>query len=137
MALYQKERKILHDVFNKLNFWISFTDDIWILNLKLSYISLKAHYIDFNFILQKKIIYFKKLSHPCANFAIEDCCCTSLSLINWLCWSGLGLLRVFKKLVNDFRSWFDELLDLQKKSSILKKCMKFLQQRTLRCLSQL
>ena len=72
MTLYEEERKKLHECFKKLTSWVSFITDIWTSNQKVGYISLTAHYIDFEFILHQKIISFQKLPYHHSSFVIED-----------------------------------------------------------------
>ena len=54
VSMFERMKRDLHGELQMINSRICFTSDLWTSNQKLGYICLIAHYIDHDFVLQKK-----------------------------------------------------------------------------------
>ena len=61
---YDSFRVAILNLFQNHKFFFSFTADMWTSKQHLGYIGICAHFIDDNWILQKRLIAFKLLEHP-------------------------------------------------------------------------
>ncbi|KAL6566487.1 hypothetical protein OROGR_002102 [Orobanche gracilis] len=64
MRLFKEDCDTLKAVFDSLSCKFSFTSDLWTGRCNLSYMCVTAHWVDDDWIMQKRIIDFVELTHP-------------------------------------------------------------------------
>jgi hypothetical protein len=62
----------LHTELQNLDSRVCLTSDIWTASQNLGYMAVTAHYIDVEFKIKKKIIWFKVLEYPHSGFAMKE-----------------------------------------------------------------
>ena len=69
---YLEMKRELQVELRNLDSHVCLTSDIWTLSQNLGYMVVTAHYIDAEFRIKKKIIWFKELEYPHSGYAIEE-----------------------------------------------------------------
>jgi hypothetical protein len=69
---FEELKKKLYTELQNLDSRVCLTSDIWTSSQNVEYMAVTAHYIDAEFKIKKKIIWFKKLEYPHSGIAIEE-----------------------------------------------------------------
>jgi len=69
---YLEMKRELQVELRNLDSHVCLTSDIWTLSQNLGYMVVTAHYIDAEFRIKKKNIWFKELEYPHSGYAIEE-----------------------------------------------------------------
>ncbi|WVZ83450.1 hypothetical protein U9M48_030596 [Paspalum notatum var. saurae] len=69
---YEDMKKELQTELQNLDSHVCLTSDIWTSSQNIGYMVVTAHYVDPEFKLKKKIIWFKELEYPHLGYAISD-----------------------------------------------------------------
>ncbi|CAD6256622.1 unnamed protein product [Miscanthus lutarioriparius] len=69
---FEDLKKELHTELQSLDSRVCLTSDIWTASQNLGYMAITAQYVDAEFKIKKKIIWFKVLEYPHSGFAIEE-----------------------------------------------------------------
>lgn len=72
LKMYKDMKKELQSELRNLDSRVCLTSDIWTSSQNLGYMVVTAHYVDSEFKLKKKIIWFKELEYPHTGYAIEE-----------------------------------------------------------------
>jgi hypothetical protein len=76
---YNKMKKDLQDELNSLSSHVCITSDMWTSSQNLGHMAVTTHYIDADFRLKKKVIFFKEVKYPHIGYAVEEVIMSSLT----------------------------------------------------------
>ncbi|XP_077251230.1 zinc finger BED domain-containing protein RICESLEEPER 2-like [Tasmannia lanceolata] len=99
LAIYKKEKEKLSTVFETIPGRISLTTDMWTSNQTLGYICLTAHFVDHDWVLNKRIINFAV--EPSPHTAINLCDTIYRQLLEWKIDGKISTMTVDNLTTND------------------------------------